>query len=227
MPTAEKRVLRGCPPRPAVRSQAERDVLVLQYLPLARHVVRQHEHTTWVRRLGFEDAIQEAIRGLIRAAELWRDDQDADFMTYAYRACSTSLWRAAHTGGLIHIPSHLLERVARPKRKARRTADIRRALRLRQFPLLHSAAPDSRVWQPLAPEDPDRDLHLDQREEVERALRFLRPVQQDVIQRTYWQGQKLREIAAALGITREAVRLRLVGAMAKLRNVLKRERCGL
>jgi DNA-directed RNA polymerase specialized sigma24 family protein len=52
-------------------------------------------------------------------------------------------------------------------------------------------------------------------------------VQQDVIQRTYWQGQKLREIAAALGITREAVRLRLVGAMAKLRNVLKRERCGL
>jgi RNA polymerase sigma factor (sigma-70 family) len=226
MPAVEERVRRGVPPRPAVRSQAERDALVLQYLPLARHVVRQHEHTTWLRRLGYEDAVQEAVRGLIRAAELWRDDQDTDFKTYAYRACASFLWRAAHTGGLIHLPSYLLEQGKRRKRSAHRAGDVRRALRLRQFPLLHSAVSPFRVWQPPAPEGPDRDLYLDQGEEVERALRFLPPAQRDAIERYYWQGQNQREIAAALGITHQAVQLRLSGALAKLRNVLKRERCG-
>jgi RNA polymerase sigma factor (sigma-70 family) len=215
----------------SVRSQEERDALVLQYSGLPWHVVRRYAHTRPVQRLGLDDALQVAFLGLLRAAEIWQAEREADFLTYAFQACKSHLWRAIHSNNLIHVPvGHAEHNPQRPVSGEARAAAAR-ARRVRQWPQLYEIAlwgVDSKDATYAAPEDGrDRDLDLDQQAEVARCLRFLPPGQRQVVRLAYWESKTHSQIGALLGITHQAVQLRLAGALAKLRSILKRERCGL
>src|SRR5947209_7048236 len=82
---------------PAVRDAQARNILVtanLDLVPWAIFMLRPR--LRWLRRfLDYGDIIQEGRRGLLRAAELWREDLGT-FSTYATPAIRRHAVRAAH-----------------------------------------------------------------------------------------------------------------------------------
>jgi RNA polymerase sigma factor (sigma-70 family) len=77
----------------------ERNDLVLQYLPLAKSMAKN------ARSLPFEDATQEAVMGLIRAAEGYDKGHGTAFSTYAKYWIIDALQRAAIKELPVHVPS--------------------------------------------------------------------------------------------------------------------------
>ncbi|MHB1641356.1 MAG: sigma-70 family RNA polymerase sigma factor [Acidithiobacillus sp.] len=88
-----------------------RDALVLQYLPLAYAMARRIS-------LPFEDAAQEAIIGLIRAADHFDDTRNTAFSTYARYWITEALQRAAIQALPVHVPLHVAKRAAAARRSA-------------------------------------------------------------------------------------------------------------
>ncbi|MDA8153159.1 MAG: sigma-70 family RNA polymerase sigma factor [Acidithiobacillus sp.] len=82
------------------KSRADRNALVLQYLPLARAMARRTS-------LAFDDAEQEAIIGLIRAADHFDASRNTAFPTYARYWITESLQRAAIRDLPVHVPVHV------------------------------------------------------------------------------------------------------------------------
>jgi RNA polymerase sigma factor (sigma-70 family) len=100
-----------------VRSLEERNVLVLQWQGLVKRVCKDlaRKMPRLRMRLGCEDAEQIGFLGLIRAAELWKDEammaaeggKPVAFKTYAYRAVQTHIYRAVHqVPSLVRPPHH-------------------------------------------------------------------------------------------------------------------------
>ena len=85
---------------PAKANKANRDALVLQYLPLARAMARRSS-------LPFDDATQEATIGLIRAADHFDETRNTAFSTYARYWITESLQLAAIRDLPIHVPVHV------------------------------------------------------------------------------------------------------------------------
>lgn len=102
------RIRTSAPPK---RTQAERDELVQKFRPLAMLVARKmYESQDFVRRLGtLDDVTQEAMIGLLKAAELYNPTHGskATFMTYAYRSVHNWIYRQGQAAGLIRIPCHI------------------------------------------------------------------------------------------------------------------------
>ena len=84
----------------AKEDKTTRDALVLQYLPLARAMARRTS-------LDFEDATQEAIVGLLRAADHFDENRNTAFSTYARYWITDSLQRAAIRDLPVHVPVHV------------------------------------------------------------------------------------------------------------------------
>ena len=72
----------------------------MQYLPLARAMARRTS-------LAFDDAEQEAIIGLIRAADRFDENRNTAFPTYARYWITDSLQRAAIMDLPVHVPVHV------------------------------------------------------------------------------------------------------------------------
>ena len=81
-------------------NKADRDALILQYLPLARAMARRTS-------LPFDDAEQEAIIGLIRAADHFDAGRNTAFPTYARYWITETLQRAAIRDLPVHVPVHV------------------------------------------------------------------------------------------------------------------------
>lgn len=75
--------------------------MVLQYLPLARSMAYR------ATSLPFEDAVQEAIIGLIRAADRFDESRGTAFSTYARYWITDALQRAAIQALPVHVPIHV------------------------------------------------------------------------------------------------------------------------
>ncbi len=84
----------------AKKSPSDRNALVLQYLPLARAMARRTS-------LAFDDAEQEAIIGLIRAADHFDAERNTAFSTYARYWITESLQLAAIRDLPVHVPVHV------------------------------------------------------------------------------------------------------------------------
>jgi RNA polymerase sigma factor (sigma-70 family) len=81
-------------------SNAERNARVLQYLPLARAMAYR-------ANLPFDDAVQEATLGLIRAADRFDESRNTAFSTYARYWIAESLQRATIQALPVHVPLHV------------------------------------------------------------------------------------------------------------------------
>ncbi len=88
---------RGRMPEKPVRCDEERDELVLSHLEVppasVRNLWRGHHS---VRALGFDDAVQVANLGLLRAASLWKGE--GRFGAYAFASCRDYVMIAARRG---------------------------------------------------------------------------------------------------------------------------------
>ena len=82
-------------------TNAARDALVLQYMPLARAMARR------VTSLQFDDAVQEATMGLIHAAGRFDKSRNTMFSTYARYWIVEALQRAAIRALPVHVPLHV------------------------------------------------------------------------------------------------------------------------
>lgn len=89
----------------------ERNDLVLQYLPLAKSMAKN------VKSLALEDATQEAIIGLIRAADGYSEDHGAAFPTYARYWITDALQQAAIKALPVHVPSGIAKQAFACKRR--------------------------------------------------------------------------------------------------------------
>ena len=76
--------------RRELRSRAERDELIEQYLPLVHHVVGRLT-ISLAAGIEREDLHASGIMGLIRAAETWDAAKGASFKTFAYTAIRGSI----------------------------------------------------------------------------------------------------------------------------------------
>lgn len=91
--------------------KSARDALVLRYLPLAYAMARRIS-------LPFEDAAQEAIIGLIRAADRFDESRNTAFSTYARYWITEALQRAAIQALPVHIPLHVAKKAAAARNAA-------------------------------------------------------------------------------------------------------------
>ena len=94
--------------RQPMRSVEERNAIVIQYLPLVRHVVRRFGYRKFLQGLGNrDDMVQVGVFGLIRAAELYdvNNPKGTSFKTYAFKGIMKSLFYAGYGSGLIRVPA--------------------------------------------------------------------------------------------------------------------------
>jgi RNA polymerase sigma factor (sigma-70 family) len=71
---------------PSLRSIEERNKLILENKALPYHIVKKLSGLEMIKAYGEEDAAQVGFLGLIRAAEVWDENREAKFLTYAYYA---------------------------------------------------------------------------------------------------------------------------------------------
>lgn len=90
-----------------------RNILVRQFLPLAHRLTREAwDNCPWMRnRRERDDVLQDAMHGLVHAADCWRSDhlcngRPVTFKTYAYTAVRNWIYREAQVAGIIRIPQN-------------------------------------------------------------------------------------------------------------------------
>jgi RNA polymerase sigma factor (sigma-70 family) len=189
--------------RPAQRGLAERNALVEQYIYLPAWCI----HALWahnrpLRRLGWDDAVQNAALGLIRAADLW-DPSKGTFTTYAAQSIRRHLIRACQDIGLIHVPSWVQRKGTRgPCREHARRARV-----------CHGLPTEGVVAAAARPPGVEAEEALEALDKLSARSRL-------VLERCVMGGQSYQAVADGLGITRERVRQIKVKALAALRAVL-------
>ena len=153
-------------------------------------------------RMDYDECVGAALLGLVNAARLFRPELGWRFSTYAS-------WSIRNT-------------LARELEVERRRPD-RLAVRLSGGTQPHSEWGDRRTGEtfdePAAPEGPppyDRETER----AVADAVRALPPRERAVVRMRFYEGRKLAEAGAALGVTRERARQLQAQALRRVREAV-------
>jgi RNA polymerase sigma factor (sigma-70 family) len=184
--------------RQPLRSRAERDALVLKWLPLVTHVIKR---LGMGGRRDFDDLHSAGVIALIHAAEVYDPARSASFMTAAYCWLRQKISRyAADHSSTIRVPAHV-------------RGDLRREL-LAKTRAAH--LPDD--WD--ATQDDAAAAELEQADlaaDVERALATLQPRYAAVLRLRYLgAGLTMQEAGKRLGVSRARVQQIEVKALTQL-----------
>lgn len=183
---------------PDVRTQAEANVLVLQYQPLLKKTVKRLQ-PFWERRgMLWDDAFQEAQIGLMRAARKWDSRREGGFYHFAQVGILHAIKHALGTTKLIHVPNNYYNaRDPQPFRK-----EAQRAWHCVQSTQRRSYFPGE-TWEDWIPAKATKQpLDL----QVDAALRCLDRRSRLIIRLRFWEGLLLEEVGQALSLSRERVR---------------------
>jgi len=187
------------------------DTLVKCHEGLVRSIAKQYLG----RGLPWEDLLQEARIGLVKAIRGFDASRGLAFSTYATRAIHRHLYRALHyQGPVLSIPDYAPLHA--------RDAVTNRAISLDS---LHSTG------QPVAEviEDSSQQIEAEvlKRIETEHLLQRLRPQHRQVLELLYGmdgQGKRTyREVARIVGYSAEWIRQIEKSALAELRSVITEE----
>lgn len=143
----------------------------------------------------YEDFVSEGTLALVKAAALFDPARGLQFSTVANVCIQHALWTFAR-GGLIRLPVRSRATYDREREQARRVAYL---------------ADRPELFGPCRPEAEAAD------EDVTAALARLPAADRRLLRWRYFEGLLLREVAAKLRITREAVRQRQAKALRRLR----------
>lgn len=191
---------------PTVRDVAARNALVVQWSGLPKFVWHKYLcHDPVARRMGADDLLQEGMLGLIRAAELWREGEDAKFVTYATKCVWSRMRQAIERKlTLIHAPG-----------KTTYTAD---AATSRQTLSLEKIDP-SRIRRTGGGDGLAAAMANDEKRWLDDLLWELPRRERFIIRAVVGRGRTLAWTAGKLGCTRERVRQIKLQAMARLREM--------
>ncbi|MGK9452039.1 sigma-70 family RNA polymerase sigma factor [Acidithiobacillus caldus] len=211
------------------KSRAERDRLVLQYLPLARNMARK-------TALPREDAEQEAILGLMHAAERYDERAGTAFPTYAYYWITDYLQRASVREYVVHVPLGVAKaqhaenrRAERAKARGEDYQPQRKVLKnhwssngnaqanVRPVRIVSENEDGENLLESMHGKWVDYDTEIDH-EKIQRHIKNL-PYKQKVAINLYYgpTSMTLEEIGAILGISREAVRQNIERGLTNIR----------
>lgn len=178
-----------------------------------------------LRRLRRDDRISAAMLGLWRACRHYDASHNCTLSTYAGRPILHEIQRLYEAQcGAVVIPADYRSRKSPVLRALGRQAE-----RIPWTLSIRESRTESHHQSSL--DEPSYAVWLDRRrredampdiEKVHLAMHKLLPRHADYLHRRYWLGQTLRQIADADGITPECVRMHLVNAVRKIRNILLR-----
>lgn len=195
--------------RPAVRGRRQRNILVEANLGLVYKIA---QHCKYRKELGIEDAIQEGMFGLIRAAELW-DPARAKFSTYAFPHIVNAMLTGYYARGeLIRRPLTEHENRTKKSRKIRVTS-LDENIPGTELPRHETIA----CPLPTPAATAERQSKL---AEVKEALGELDEKSQQIVIERYLNERTLQDVGDELGITRERTRQLENKAIAQLKWLL-------
>jgi RNA polymerase sigma factor (sigma-70 family) len=160
-----------------------------------------------------DDLASVGYFALIRAAELFDETRGVKFSSYACFAIERRLRLSLKLDRPIRLPYHL--------EGDELAAAIKRS-RVSSFPGDPRSDRDDR-HDPPAPPGPEPFAEEEQKTQQARIEWFLAKLGQryrTVIVRRFWEGRKLREVAAELGITKEWARQIEARALQELREMM-------
>ncbi|WP_438029094.1 sigma-70 family RNA polymerase sigma factor [Sorangium sp. So ce233] len=189
------------------------------------------------RGLDDDDLIQWARMGFLRAATGWSETEGAKLATYAVIWMKQHLQRAVDDQGTdIRVPVHMHTRIRRERRAgglSEEAAAVHLLLNARSLDAPvpgHeddgdalgelTAGPDAGPEAAVA----DEDAQARRRELIDRAMTWLTPREQEVIQRMVLADdpETLDEVGASFDRTRERIRQIKVKALEKLERAVRR-----
>lgn len=174
-----------------------------------------------------EDLAQEGFRGLLRALECFnprqlskRTGKPTRFMTYAYTSVRRFIFMACTREGstVIHVSANARRRLLTMPDLAEDKIALAAIRALAPFQL--GSFDELGHCDALARWDPDPVAEVDERAHLRAALAKLPERLAYVLERRFWHGEKLRIIAARLGITKERTRQLQVKALKMLRSMM-------
>lgn len=156
-------------------------------------------------RMHEDDVMQAGVMGLIRAIQGFDPAFGCELSTIAYPHIKSAILRAEQRDVTIYVP-------LRDKRYASETYSARK-LRARRTVSLSAFASDPTVAP--APSEPGVEP-----ERVRDAMRFLPSREREIVEATVLRGELLKDAAARLGVTKQAVHAARTKALEKLRRSL-------
>lgn len=194
--------------RPSLRSEEERNDLVMRNLGLAGFVAKIWEKNPRSKHLGgYEDLRQEAIVGLIRCAELWDPAINNHFGGYAVRCLKLWLRRRVDESMFLHIAQGTLYRLLEENKN----------INPHLVPL-HAA--DRKT-------NPD-DSYVLEFEAIATAMRGLTPRAKEILNLRYGLGGDkpltLQEVGQRMGVSRQYVAQVQEKAEAKIKKAINHHR---
>ncbi len=213
----------------------DRDALIARYRPLVHKIANRYAQLA-TAALDRDDLVQEGMVGLIRAADLYDPARGVKFLTYATWWVRAAILRALTA----RAPAIRLPEAARAQLRQMAAAGdaaeaeghiadldaLAAAASLppaRALALLQAATPPLSL--DAAPHDDGPDRLADRiacpspvdAVTIRALVEALPPHLSAVIRLRYWQQLSFNEAARALGLSREAVRLREQSALGMLR----------
>lgn len=196
---------------PAIRGAAERNALAEANTGLVGYTIQRLLRGGRLGAEEFEDAVQDGMLGLLRAAELWDESRGVKFSTYAVYWIRQAVLRGRDEADLIVIPSY-------------HRGEARSGLRARLRPARLDPAPDRDGWwrrdgdgEGLHAVVPEPDPAHPTRYDLGRVLAHCYTEQQRQVLEARARGETLEQIGDRMGVTRERVRQIQLSAYAAVR----------
>jgi RNA polymerase sigma factor (sigma-70 family) len=208
----------------ALRSQAERNELVVQWLPLVHKIVRDMQADPWVASMDRDDAVQAGRLALIRAAELWDESRDIQFNTYAFRSIERRIRHESRNQCLVHVPQTYFEATEEDQAEQLSPDRVKAASVAKSRPASLSARfddhTDNHLIEPAVKEvDDDTEEQLSDKAELRGLIRQLEVEHQEFIHLRWFEGLSLKQVGDRLGFSKERARQVCNIAMQALRNL--------
>lgn len=186
-----------------LRSEAEVEQLVNKNRKLVDYMVNRYLKRFYVGTMERDDLVSWGMMGLVNAARAW-DPTRSEFSTLACRAIERMIIRGVN-------------REWRPDRE-QKTASLDQLISGG-----HSEGGEDRFVDQLpADEDVERTmLNAERQVAVRSALETLAPDQRELLERHYFRGDSVQDIARDLGLTRQGVYSREKVIFRQLREKLQ------
>ncbi len=191
------------------RSLKARNKLVEQWSGLPAAMVKKVWHKRVIKRLGFEDAVQVGMFGLIASAAKYDATRGAKFSTYAAKGILRAIFKVAYTQqSLVMLP----ETRPTPESLAPYVDQAKHCYLCSVLPEIEDK---KATWCFLAEED-----HRIERAKLDKAISMLGERNGQVFA-DWLRGKKTIRIAAEQGVSKQRIHQLLHNAIKKIFSLLK------
>ncbi len=211
------------------QNEAARNKIVAGNMPFVIHQAQKYARSG----TSLKDLVQAGAEGMVIASHRYDPGRGVTFLTFAVHYIHRWIQSAITENVAVRQPQNrrkesqelhehhhaLTQTVLRDVSYNDAELDLWGRRRNLHHHMLHpDDEPVPGAWDFLATTAPDNDAEAHQQTAiVQKGLELLRPRDREIVRRYYWEGETLREIGEALGLTKERVRQRRDFALARLK----------